>query len=91
VAPLCEIPADRNLMQLVIQNLILNGIKYNHSATPKVSIGCSTNEKDITFCIADNGMGINPNHQQRIFEPFHRLHTKAEIAGTGLVYLSAKK
>jgi light-regulated signal transduction histidine kinase (bacteriophytochrome) len=78
-------------MQLVIQNLILNGIKYNHSATPKVSIGCSTNEKDITFCIADNGMGINPNHQQRISEPFHRLHTKAEIAGTGLVYLSAKK
>jgi PAS domain S-box-containing protein len=89
VAPLCDIPADRNLMQLVVQNLILNGIKYNHSATPTVTVNCTSGEKEIVFCIADNGMGISPAHQQRIFEPFHRLHTKSRNTRhrTWLIYL----
>jgi len=89
--PLGNIPGDRNLMQLVIQNLILNGIKYNHAAQPLIQVSSTPDEKGKTFCVADNGMGINPLHQQRIFEPFHRLHTKAEIAGTGLGLSICKK
>lgn len=83
--------ADRNLLMLVVQNLILNGIKYNQSAQPTVTISSQASAKEITYCFADNGIGIKPDHQQRIFEPFHRLHTKNEYPGTGLGLSICKK
>ncbi len=88
---LCAVEVDRNLLMLVIQNLILNGIKYNHSANPEIKISCAKHDRETIFCFADNGIGIKPEYQQRIFEPFHRLHTKAEIGGTGLGLSISKK
>ncbi|MBP6732249.1 MAG: PAS domain S-box protein [Chitinophagales bacterium] len=88
---LCVIVSDRNLLMLVVQNLVLNGIKYNQSVQPEVNITCQKTTKEITYCFADNGIGIKPDHQQRIFEPFHRLHTKHEYEGTGLGLSICKK
>lgn len=88
---LCKVEVDRNLLMLVVQNLILNGIKYNHSANPEIIISCTEHDKETVFCFADNGIGIKPEYQQRIFEPFHRLHTKTEISGTGLGLSISKK
>ncbi|MDB5281596.1 MAG: hypothetical protein JWO06_671, partial [Bacteroidota bacterium] len=78
------VETDPNHMKLVMQNLILNGIKYNRSAHPEVKITAESREKEIVFCVADNGIGIDRKYQDRIFEPFHRLHTKNEYPGTGL-------
>ena len=91
VESLCETVADKNLLTLVIQNLVLNGIKYNQSANPTVSISCTKTGEKTIYCIADNGIGIEPKHQQRIFEPFHRLHTRSEYPGTGLGLSICKK
>ncbi|MCS6934954.1 MAG: ATP-binding protein [Chitinophagales bacterium] len=88
---LCTVYSDRNLLMLVMQNLILNGIKYNHAEVPQVVISCKDIGTAVEFCVADNGIGIKPEHQKRIFEPFHRLHTKAEIPGTGLGLSICKK
>lgn len=88
---LYEAEADKNLLQLVIQNLILNAIKYNQSKEPAVNISCEKSNHHLTYCFADNGIGIDPKHQQRIFEPFHRLHTRAEYPGTGLGLSTCKK
>ncbi|MFN8322741.1 MAG: ATP-binding protein [Chitinophagales bacterium] len=88
---LCPLQADRNLLMLVVQNLLLNGVKYNQSATPEIQITCSAHDKEILYCFADNGIGIKPEHQQRIFEPFHRLHSKNEYPGTGLGLSTCKK
>ena len=88
---LCSIETDKNLLKLVLQNLILNGIKYNTTAQPEIKISCEKKEKEHIFCFADNGIGIKPEHQQRIFEPFHRLHTKSEYPGTGLGLSICKK
>lgn len=82
---------DKNLLQLVFQNLILNGIKYNKSTQPEIKITGSQVDRTITFCFEDNGIGIKPEHQARIFEPFHRLHTKHEYPGTGLGLSICKK
>lgn len=82
---------DKNLLQLVFQNLILNGIKYNKSTQPEIKISGKQIERAIIFCIEDNGVGIKPEHQARIFEPFHRLHTKHEYPGTGLGLSICKK
>lgn len=88
---LCTLLADRNLLTLVVQNLILNGVKYNQSPNPEIHISCSLHEKEIVYCFADNGIGIKHEHQQRIFEPFHRLHSKNEYPGTGLGLSTCKK
>jgi len=82
---------DRNLLQLVFQNLILNGIKYNKSQQPVIKISAKHIDRAIVFCFEDNGIGIKPEHQTRIFEPFNRLHTKNEYPGTGLGLSICKK
>jgi PAS domain S-box-containing protein len=88
---LCTGTTDRQLLMLVFQNLVQNGVKYNKSERPEVKVSCAKGEKEVVFCFADNGIGIKPDHQQRIFEPFHRLHTKYEYPGTGLGLSICKK
>ncbi|MBK8659245.1 MAG: PAS domain S-box protein [Bacteroidetes bacterium] len=85
------ISCDRNLILLVFQNLVSNGIKYNQNPKPEVSILCKYLGREKLFVITDNGIGIAPEHQERIFEPFHRLHTKSEYPGTGLGLSICKK
>jgi len=82
---------DRSLLQLVFQNLILNGVKYNKTAQPQIKISTIAEARSIVFCFEDNGIGIKPEHLKRIMEPFHRLHTKDEYPGTGLGLSICKK
>jgi PAS domain S-box-containing protein len=88
---LLPVEGDKNLLMLVMQNLILNGVKYNQSGKPEIKISSTRLGKEVTYCIEDNGIGIEKSHQQRIFEPFHRLHTKNEYPGTGLGLSICKK
>ena len=64
----------------LFSNLITNGIKYNQSERPLVEIGIDS----AGFYIRDNGIGIQPQYQQQIFELFKRLHTHEEYEGTGV-------
>lgn len=82
---------DRNLLMLIMQNLVLNGIKYNRSMLPQVKITSARQDRKVIFSISDNGIGIDEKHKQKIFEPFQRLHTKAEYPGTGLGLAICKK
>lgn len=66
-------------------NLTDNAIKYNRQGgTVKVSVGCSA--EGVRLCVADTGIGIPPEHRERIFERFYRVdksRSKA-LGGTGL-------
>lgn len=88
---LIPVIADHNLLMLVVQNLILNGIKYNTSNEPTVTIVSKLEGNVVHYTFTDNGIGIDEKHQQKIFEPFHRLHTKKEYPGTGLGLSICKK
>src|SRR5581483_433894 len=70
-------------IQQMFQNLIGNAIKYRGQAAPRVRIQAERRENCWEFSIADNGVGIAPEHYERIFLPLKRLHGR-EIAGTGL-------
>ena len=83
--------ADKNQMMQVFQNLITNAIKFRGKEPPKIDISAQKNEKEWTFAFKDNGIGINPKHQEQIFEVFKRLHTREEYPGTGIGLSIAQK
>ncbi|HJW23899.1 MAG TPA: ATP-binding protein [Rhodocyclaceae bacterium] len=78
------LPVDRTEMAQLLQNLIENGIKYNRSTPPRVTVGGEHREGEWVFSVADNGIGIDPKHHERIFEIFRRLHTYTDVPGTGI-------
>jgi light-regulated signal transduction histidine kinase (bacteriophytochrome) len=75
---------DRTQVAQVFQNLIENGIKYNQSKPPRIAVAGGLQEDQWVFSVADNGIGIDPKHHDRIFELFQRLHTYYQIPGTGI-------
>ncbi len=83
--------ADESQMVQLFQNLIGNAIKFKGKNKPKIHISTKKDENDWKFGVADNGIGIDPKHQEQIFEVFKRLHTREEYPGTGIGLSIAKK
>jgi len=76
----------------LLQNLIGNAIKYvAPGVAPRVHVSARTTADEWIFSVADNGIGIDPKYQARIFEPFKRLHTASQYAGTGMGLAICKK
>lgn len=74
-----------------IHNLVLNGIAYNESASKRVAIRCREDD-EIAVEVADNGIGIDARHRERIFQPFRRLHPRDAFGGgTGMGLALVKK
>ena len=65
---------DPTHLAQIFQNLIGNAIHYRSSAAPRIHIGVLDQENFYRFSCTDNGVGIAPQHQAQIFEPFKRLH-----------------
>ena len=81
----CTVYGARSLLYEVAYNLIDNAIKYNRE-NGMVDIKVSRDNKKVKLTVSDTGIGIAPEHQQRIFERFYRVdksHSKAS-GGTGL-------
>ncbi|MEO0472881.1 MAG: ATP-binding protein, partial [Bacteroidota bacterium] len=76
---------------VLFKNLVENGIKYNQSAQPEVRIYGRESEEDYTLFVADNGIGIEEEFFDKIFEMFARLHNQKEYEGSGLGLASCKK
>jgi PAS domain S-box-containing protein len=72
------------LVQIVTQ-LISNGIKFvKKDATPYVTVSCERQGEAVRLFVSDNGIGIAPEHQDRIFRMFERLYPQEEYPGTGI-------
>lgn len=91
VKKLPTIKASETQLFIVFKNLIENGLKYNESDTPLITIDHSVNDREYTFSITDNGIGINPKHYERVFEMYKRLQKKEGWEGTGLGLATCKK
>lgn len=84
------IEADRLQMRQLLQNLIGNALKFRRSGVaPRVTV--SAKETDASagsprwaLRVADNGIGFEPAHAERIFKPFERLHAASRYEGSGL-------
>jgi signal transduction histidine kinase len=82
--PLPIIWADQNQLMSVFQNLIENAVKYRSGDSPRIQITAAQGPLFWTFSIRDNGIGVDPHHQQRIFQIFERAETSRGGAGVGL-------
>ena len=84
VAPLPAVLADATQLTQLFQNLIGNGIKYCNSRAPEIQVAARADGTDWIFSVQDNGIGIEPQYFERIFQMFQRLHTRTEYSGTGM-------
>ena len=71
-------------LRQLLQNLITNAIKYKSAAKPLVHIAAERVGSEWIFSVKDNGIGISPEYQDKIFGLFKRLHSAPEYSGTGL-------
>jgi PAS domain S-box-containing protein len=77
----------QRLMQL-LANLVGNGLKYNTDPRPEVVLGYRPDGGNgdggsVTLYVRDNGIGIDPQYHEQVFQLFRRLHHRDEYEGTG--------
>ena len=89
--PLPTVMADATQMGQLLQNLISNGIKFHDKEPPRIHVSARQEGNEWVFSVCDNGIGIDPQHADRIFLIFQRLHTRAEYPGTGMGLAICKK
>lgn len=78
------IKADPVQMHQLLQNIIGNAIKFHGERTPVVNISAERKKIGWLFSIRDNGIGIDPESFERIFQVFQRLHEMGKYPGTGI-------
>jgi signal transduction histidine kinase len=75
---------DRGQLCQVFQNLVGNAIKFSDERAPRVVVSAAVEGEVARFSVRDNGIGIDPAHADRIFQPFQRLHGEDRYEGTGI-------
>lgn len=79
-----EILCEPDQLGMVLHNLITNAVKFNKNTKPTIRINCEDQGDQWCFSVSDNGIGIDPIYQQKIFEIFKRLHNRTEYEGNGI-------
>ena len=83
--PLPALWADQGQLTQVFQNLLANAIKFRKvEECPRIHISSVDSDGEWTISVQDNGIGIEPQHAERVFRMFQRLHTRDEYPGTGI-------
>ena len=88
--PLPEVFAQSGALEQIMANFMTNALKFTKPGTaPKIQISAEKRGATICIWVADNGIGIPKQHQDRIFGVFERLHPN--YPGTGMGLAIAKK
>jgi len=77
--------ADRNLTQVLLENLIHNALKFtSHRKHALIEIGRISKDAETWFYIRDNGAGFDMRYADKLFQAFQRLHSQNEFEGIGI-------
>lgn len=82
--PLPRVRASKIEFNQLLQNLIVNGLKFQPGESPRVHVSARREGSHWHFSVQDWGIGISPEHQERIFQIFQRLHPPETYEGTGI-------
>ena len=87
-----KVTCDRIRISEVFSNLVSNAIKYTKKDTrPVIEMGWSDKKDSYEFYVKDNGIGIEKQYYDKVFQIFQRLHAKGEYEGTGAGLTIVKK
>jgi light-regulated signal transduction histidine kinase (bacteriophytochrome) len=76
---------DGDLLTLVFQNLIANAVKFRRpDVPPRIQVSSESDGRYWQLAVRDNGLGIESCYFEQIFVAFKRLHSHAQIPGTGI-------
>jgi len=77
--------ADGRLTKLALTNLLQNAWKFTSKTQgARIEFNAFDQDKETVFFVKDNGAGFDPRFIDKMFLPFHRLHTEQEFEGTGI-------
>jgi PAS domain S-box-containing protein len=85
------ISADEVQLAQLFQNLIGNALKFRSQAPPRIRIDASRHGDMWQFSVADNGIGIDKEYSERVFQMFQRLHERGKYEGSGIGLAIAKR
>ena len=90
--PLPAVWANATILVQVMANLVSNAIKFvDRGVVPRIHIGAVRDGMAVRLSIADNGIGIAPEHREHVFGVFERLHGHERYPGTGIGLAIVKK
>ena len=76
---------DANQISLLFQNLLSNSLKFcKADTTPEITLSYTLEGDKVHFIFRDQGIGFEPEHSERVFQAFERLHSRFEYPGTGI-------
>lgn len=80
-----EVLGHRRTLAQVCANLLTNALTFvGEGATPHVRVRTVSDDQSVRIVVEDNGIGIAPQHHERIFRVFERLHGSESFPGTGI-------
>jgi len=82
--PLPRVRLHEFQLEQLFQNLIGNAIRYKGSEPPRIAVSAKEQGHEWLFSVEDNGIGIDPQYKEQVFDLFKRLHSVAEYPGTGM-------
>jgi len=78
------LPVNARQIGMLFQNLLTNAVKFHGKEIPCVHVSAQRQDAIWRFAVSDNGIGIRPEHFERVFQVFQRLHGRSEYPGTGI-------
>ena len=84
ISPLPAVLADEGQLRQLFQNLIGNALKFRAEADPVIGVRAARHNERWMFCVEDNGIGIDMQYAERIFQMFQRLHERGKYEGSGI-------
>jgi signal transduction histidine kinase len=82
---------EKILLQQVFSNLLSNAIKFNNKPIGEINVSCKELDAFYEFTVMDNGPGIAPEHQKKVFDIFQTLEAKDKVESTGIGLSIVKK
>jgi PAS domain S-box-containing protein len=84
VGELPALTADAGQLSLVFRNLLVNALKFRSEDPPDICVSADRNGSGWRFSVRDNGIGIEPQDSERVFDMFQRLNGRDQFGGTGM-------
>ncbi|MFC7215769.1 PAS domain S-box protein [Saliphagus sp. GCM10025334] len=79
-----QVRGDRTQLRQLFQNLLDNAMTYSGDEPPQIHVSAERDGTEWVVSVCDEGIGLDPAHDSRVFEVFQRLHSREEYPGSGI-------